>query len=231
MRIHVFQHVSFEDIGFLREWATERGHSITYTRFFEENAVMPVTFECEMLVIMGGPMSVRDESSLPWLNQEKLLIRRAIDEGIYVLGICLGAQLIAEVLGGQVTKNPYREIGWFPIAWEETALKLPLLQGFPDSQTVLHWHGETFSLPPGAQLLASSDACVNQAFLWKHHVLALQFHLEVGPADLSRMVQECADEFSSAPFVQSPEKVLDPPISFDSLRATFFQLLDHWLAP
>ena len=129
---------------------------------------------------MGGPMSVNDD--LPWLGDEMQAIRDTIQRGKPVLGICLGAQLIAKALGARVYRNPVKEIGWAPVYWTEQTAADPLFDGFSHPETVFHWHGETFDLPYGAERLAYSDACANQAFRIAGNVYALQFHPEVTPA-------------------------------------------------
>jgi len=121
------------------------------------------------LVFMGGPMSVHDESQYQWLPEEKVFLREALslEDGPKILGICLGAQLLAEALGADVFSGRYKEIGWFPVEFTPAALAHPLFEGFPELLNVFHWHGETFSLPEEAVHLARSEACENQAFLYE----------------------------------------------------------------
>src|SRR5690606_32591469 len=114
----------------------------------------------------------------PWMKEEKKLIEKAILKGKRVIGICLGAQLIADVLGARVFPNKEKEIGWFPIELTEEGQKSPFFAGFNKTETVFHWHGDTFEIPKGAEHIASSKVCENQAFLFDHKVLGLQFHLE-----------------------------------------------------
>jgi GMP synthase-like glutamine amidotransferase len=118
MRIHYLQHVPFEDSAKIGEWARDTGHTVTCTRLCDEEALPPLN-SFDWLVIMGGPMNVYEHQAYPWLVPEKRLIERAIEHGKFVLGVCLGAQLAADVLGGPVTKNRYREIGWFPVSLTE----------------------------------------------------------------------------------------------------------------
>ena len=131
------------------------------------------------LILMGGPMSANDD--LAWIPRELAAIREAAARGIPVLGICLGAQLIARALEARVYRNPEKEIGWAPVRFAEAAQVDALFHGFSGTETVFQWHGETFDLPQGAELLAVSDACRHQAFRWGANVYALQFHLEVTP--------------------------------------------------
>ncbi|MFP4373124.1 MAG: type 1 glutamine amidotransferase [Spirochaetaceae bacterium] len=214
LRIHVFQHVPFEGPAFVGEWLSSRGHSIATTRFFNQEtaAPLPRVDDYDWLVVMGGPMSANDTDRLPWLRAERECIRDAISAGRTVLGICLGAQLIAAALGAGVYPNYYREIGWFPVSIEHHS---PLFSQFPASIPALHWHAETFSLPPGAELLARSDGCVNQAFSVGDRVLGLQFHLEATRASAEELVEAAAGDLSGdGPYVASREEILDEAAPF-----------------
>ena len=153
-------------------------------------------------------MSVNDESALPWLRAEKRLVREAIGSGVAVLGVCLGAQLIASALDSRVYPNPEREIGWLPV---QAVAGGPGAVPLPSECTVLHWHGETFDLPQGAVRLASSRACVNQAFRYQRNVVGLQFHLETTPAGVRTLVEHCRGDLVPGPFVQSEAEVLGAP--------------------
>jgi GMP synthase-like glutamine amidotransferase len=153
------------------------------------------------LIVMGGPMGVYDEAVYPWLADEKIFIKQIIDQNKPVLGICLGAQLIADVLGAEVRSAGNKEIGFFPIIGNpEHEFSKPWKTG-----TVFHWHGDTFGIPDGAVHLASSAATKNQAFLFKDNVLALQFHLETTEESLMSLYENAKDEIVEAPFIQTLE--------------------------
>jgi GMP synthase-like glutamine amidotransferase len=154
---------------------------------------------------MGGPMSVNDEAAFPWLVAEKRFVRDVIEAGIPVLGICLGAQVIANALGARVLPNPEKEIGWFPI--QATAADGPAFT-FPESTTVFHWHGETFELPPGAVRLAKSEACANQAFQIGDKVIGLQFHLETTPDSAQEIIANSRHELTPSLYVQTEQEIL-----------------------
>lgn len=199
MKVRVFQHAPFEDLGSIRCWLNERGAEVSYTRFFAGDSA-PALGDVDMLIAMGGPMSVNDEADWPWLKEEKLAVREAIARDIPVLGVCLGAQLIAGALGARVYPNAVKEIGWFPIQ----ALPHPGSSfSFPSECTVFHWHGETFDLPEGATRLARSQACELQAFQLKRNVVGLQFHPEMTPESALAMVENCRSELVPGKYVQS----------------------------
>ena len=169
MRVRILQHVAHEGPGALDDWFAARGAGLTISRLWE-TASVPGVDDFDVLVILGGPMSVNDEARLPWLAQEKHLIARAVDAGKPVLGICLGAQLIAAALGARVYANPEPEIGWHTVR----AVSGPATPfTWPRRLTTFHWHGETFDLPPRATLLASSSACFHQAFCVGRRVVGL----------------------------------------------------------
>jgi GMP synthase-like glutamine amidotransferase len=201
MRIHLLQHVPFEGAGSIAAWAARHNYPLSHTTFFEAGFTLPAMDAFDALVVMGGPMGVYDEAKFPWLAAEKAFIRAAIDAGKRVLGVCLGAQLAADALGAKVTANAQKEIGWFPI--HKTGVPNQLLWDMGESQVVMHWHGDTFTLPSGALHLLKSQACENQAFLWRDQVLGLQFHLELSGEDIENLLEACGREVKvPAGFVQ-----------------------------
>ena len=207
LRIHCFQHVDFEGLGCIGDWIARNNHQLTYTRFYEEG-ILPEHDDIDWLIIMGGPMGVYDEVEYPWLNEEKNFIRQAITKGKTVLGICLGAQLIASVLGARVYPNQEREIGWFPVTLTEKAKSDHLLEDFVHEFSVFHWHGDTFQLPEGATHLIKSIGCSHQAFRLGNNVLGLQFHFEVTESSLLEMVEMGKDDLQKSTFVQTQNEIL-----------------------
>ena len=205
MRAHYLQHVPFEGLGSIEPWLAAAGYEITATRLFER-INLPDLKEIDLLVVMGGPMSVNDEDEFPWLAAEKLFIRDAIRSGKPVLGVCLGAQLIANALGSRVGPNREKEIGWLPIRGIPSPDSASFR--FPPSVEVFHWHGETFDLPPGATRLAGSEGCENQAFQIGRAVIGLQFHLETTPASAVDIVTHCRNELAPSRYVQSEAAIL-----------------------
>ena len=227
MRIHCLQHVPFEGPAAIADWAAERGHALAISRL-DRGDGLPSPDAFDRLVVMGGPMGVGDEAEHPWLPAEKAFLRRSVDAGRSVVGICLGAQLLAEVLGARVYRGPHKEIGWFPIGLTDRAAVSPVFAGLPRRLEVFHWHGDTFDLPPGAQRLASSAACLNQAFLHGERVLGLQFHLESTPESVRAIVANCADELVPARWVQSAGQMLGvEEDTFAAMNDALFHLLDR----
>ncbi len=224
MRAHYFQHVEFEGLGSIASWLEMAGYEITNTRLFE-SANFPDLKNIDLLVVMGGPMSVNDEDDFPWLVSEKKFIREAINSGKPVLGICLGAQLIAGATGARVYRNSVKEIGWFPIYGISSEDRS--IFSFPPTVEVFHWHGETFDLPSGATRLAKSDGCENQAFQIGKSVIGLQFHLETTSKDAREIVSYCRDELISAKYIQTEKKILSvKPERYKSIN----QLMDSILS-
>ncbi len=201
MQVAVLQHVPFEDIGSMRGWLTARGATLHYCRLFAGDP-LPDPADLDLLIIMGGPMSVNDEALHPWLVAEKAFVRAALAAKVPTLGVCLGAQLIASALGAAIYPNGEKEIGWFPVNGLDAGCGTFT---FPETSNVFHWHGETFDLPPGAVRLASSAACRNQAFQIGFNVIGLQFHLETTPQSLDAIVSNCRDELIPGRYIASEE--------------------------
>lgn len=213
MHAVIIQHHPIEGPGNLTLWLARHATSTQLIRL-DAGEECPAPNVVDLLIVLGGPMSVNDEEEFPWLIAEKAFIRQVIDRQRPVLGICLGSQLIASALGAAVRPNPEKEIGWLPI--EGIAASTPLPFAIP-STTVFHWHGDTFDLPAGAILLARSVACAHQAFCYKEKVLALQFHLETTPELVKLFIETGQDELVTAPYIQSPEVILSAPV--DHYRA------------
>jgi GMP synthase-like glutamine amidotransferase len=226
LRVHWLQHVPFEGLGSIAPWLAARDARVSVTRLHERPGFPPLA-DFDVLIAMGGPMSVNDEAALPWLVAEKGFVRTAIEARKHVLGICLGAQLIASALGATVRPNGEREIGWHPLArvgdTQLAALAAPGGEAF-------HWHGETFDLPGGAVRLAGSEACAHQAFALGERVLALQFHLEMTAGGALAMIESCPADLAPGRWVQTPRAMLDEPARFARANAAMDALLARFLA-
>ncbi len=207
MRIHYLQHVPFEGLGNIENWALSKGHQISDTQLYN-NEPLPEPEDFDWLIIMGGPMNIYEEDRFRWLAREKVFIKDAINAEKIVLGVCLGAQLIASVLGAKIHKNQYPEIGWFDVRLTDAASKSSVFSRLPERFAAFHWHGDTFDLSPGATWIAESDACRNQAFEYGGKVIGLQFHLDTTLESIQRLVEHCGDELVPGEYLQSEKEML-----------------------
>lgn len=226
MNIHYFQHVPFEGLGSIESWAIKRGHEITCSRLYLGDKRPPVD-KIDWLIIMGGPMSVNDELEYPWLVEEMEFIKQAIEAGKTILGICLGAQFLAKVLGSDVYPNSHKEIGWFPVEKVAFASEENIGRVMADVVTAFHWHGETFDLPSGALQISRSEACENQAFVYNDRVIGLQFHLETTKASAEALITHCSHEIVEAEYIQTEKEMLSDQSRFDKINTEMERLLDH----
>jgi GMP synthase-like glutamine amidotransferase len=229
MRVDVLQHVPFEGPAAIAPILEYGGHLLSVTHLYAGDAP-PGAAETEALVVMGGPMSVHDSDRYPWLSDELVLIGECIERGIPVLGICLGAQLIAASQGARVYRGDEKEIGWFPVYMTKDAKRSRLTADWPSEQLVLHWHGDTFDLPAGARLLATSSAYRHQAFQLNGTVLGLQFHIEMANGDVRDIVQNSRHELLPGRFVQSEEEILRGGERPEVLHAMLKRMLERWIA-
>jgi GMP synthase-like glutamine amidotransferase len=205
MRAHYLQHVSFETLGSIEIWLKNNGFEIS-KNLLPKDLIFPEIENIDFLIVMGGPMSVNDENQYGWLIEEKRYIKNFIGTGKPTLGVCLGAQLIANVLGAKVYPNLEKEIGWFPIHVSNKINNSAL--DFIENKMVFHWHGETFDLPIGAIHLAESMACKNQAFQYGNSVIGLQFHLEVTPETVNQLINGCRNELLAiTKYVQTEKQI------------------------
>lgn len=226
MRLNALLHAPFEGVGSIALWAADRGHALAETHVYARET-LPGPADFDMLVVMGGPMGVNDEAAHPWLTAEKKAIEAAVAADRPVLGICLGAQLVATVLGGAVTPNPVPEIGWFPVTLTAAGEAEPALAALPASFMAFHWHGDTFSVPPGAVRAAGSDACANQAFVFRHRVLGLQFHPETTPAAMQHLIKNCPDDVAvPGPTVHSPKQMHAGRAALKDVKVHMYGVLD-----
>ena len=223
MRIHSLEHAPDEGPRCIADWAKERGYPLSRTALYDGEAP-PALDAFDVLVILGGAMSIHEHRTHPWLPLEKRFLAETIRARKPVLGICLGAQLLADVLGGKVFQNPVKEVGWFPVRMLDRAAPFA---AFPEQLTVMHWHGDTFTIPDGARRVAESAACANQAFVHGDRVVGLQFHLElekVGTEDLSATTLA---EAGSMPSIQTCEQILNAPPESAAGKEALHTLLDE----
>ena len=221
MQIEILQHVAFEGPGAILNWAENQQHATNIQHVYQT----PITTNIaatDALIILGGPMGANDGSQYSWMNQEKRLVETALKQNIPVLGICLGAQLIADVLGAKISRNREREIGWYPIVSTSQSSKLAL----PPTLTPLHWHGDTFETPINTQNIYKSDGCDNQAFLGEN-LLGLQFHLEITSETVLPLIAASSADFQAprSSYVQQPEEILQNNNRFTQANSMMHELL------
>jgi GMP synthase (glutamine-hydrolysing) len=226
MRLHYFQHVSFEGLGSIEPWAKEMAYEITSTRLFAKDP-FPNLHDIDWLIVMGGPMGIYEEDKYPWLSAEKNYIEQAVVQGKIILGICLGAQLIADVLGAKIYPNKYKEIGWFPIQKIQETAETRLADFLPVEIDAFHWHGDTFDIPTGAIHIAKSAACENQGFIYDDHVVALQFHLETMEQSAKDLITNCQDDITEGPFVKTSAAIFADKKRFEKINLLMSELLNH----
>lgn len=221
-RVCALLHVPFEGLGQIRPWLEAGDYSLTEIHLYRDES-LPQLEDFDWLIVMGGPMSVHDENMHAWLSAEKALIKQAIAADKTLLGICLGAQLIAEVAGGRVVAGE-PEIGWWPLEasnGEDDRFGFHRLSAF-------HWHGEQIQLPPEARLLASSQVCKAQAFQMGRRILGLQFHLETNPASARLLVENAADELVASPYVQDAATIQSATLpDYQQLEIALERVLDY----
>lgn len=224
MEVLILQHADDEWIGNMEPWFLSKGANLTTLRV-DKGEPLPAQNTYDWLLIMGGPMSVYDQSGYPWLITEKEFIKEAIALNKRVLGICLGAQLIASALGCIVKPNCEQEIGWF----EVIRLDPKASNWLPDSFKPLSWHGDIFDLPNGAVALAKSALTPYQGFTLSSHVVALQFHLEAQRGTAKGFMAHETDGLPSGPFVQSRAALLEEGEFLHEHKQIMHRLLDSML--
>jgi GMP synthase-like glutamine amidotransferase len=233
MKIHILQHENLNDSVAIEKWAKLHGHSVTFTKFYQ-NEKLPALDDFDWLLIMGGTMNVYEEEKFPWLKDEKCFIKKTFLAGKIIAGCCLGGQLLADVLGGKVTKNKYLELGWHKVRVYDAARENPVCGFLPPEITVFQWHEDTFSeLPPGAICIAGNDACSNQGFVYKDTVFALQFHFEINTEMLKILEKEFKlihshDEYKSkysGLYVQTAEEIFSHHEYAEQSNNLFFRFL------
>jgi GMP synthase-like glutamine amidotransferase len=224
VKILCLQHVPFEGPASIETWARRRGHEFATVALYADDP-LPSVSHIDWLVVMGGPMSVHEEERHPWLAGEKHFIEAAIHDRKIVLGVCLGAQLVASVLGARVHANAEKEIGWFPVARTEHAARTRVGRVLPVESVAFHWHGDTFELPQGAVHVARSEGCENQAFVYQERVVGLQFHLETTPASARALIEHCGAEIVPGRYIQSSETMTADARRFSEANAVMERVL------
>lgn len=223
-RVHWLQHADFEDLGCIAPWLAAHDYRVSMTRLWA-GETPPAADSFDWLIVMGGPMNIYEYDAHPWLRAEKVLIRDAIAQNKKLLGICLGSQLIADVLGGKVTRNAHQEVGWLPVTLSAAGKRSRFFGHFPETFTAFHWHGDTFAIPPGAECLMSSEGCANQAYEYDGRIAAIQYHLEVTATNAREWFKH--ERPSPSLYVQTPEAILAQLDEFAGNNRLMLKLLER----
>ena len=229
MRIQCLQHVYYEGPACILEWAARRGHEFAVFRP-PQGDDFPNPGDFDLLIVLGGPFGADEEKKLPWLAAEKKFVRRVIEGGGLMLGICLGAQLAAKALGATVYPLAHKEIGWYPVSRAAGATDSRFGEIMPDSIEAFHWHGDTFDIPSGAIHLASSDACHHQGFAHDEQVVGLQFHLEPSADWVAGLIKRDADQLVDGPYIQAASDITRDDTRYGSVNRVMEQILDQFEA-
>ena len=229
LNIHCLQHAPFEGPASIGDWISARSHRLTTTHLYRRE-VLPSPESVDWIVVMGGPMNVYEYRLHPWLREEKRFLAAALEANKTILGVCLGAQLLADVLGAKVYQNAEKEIGWLPISLRSGSGTDLFFPGAPCELTVFHWHGDTFDLPVGADWLASSVGCAHQAFAFGERVVGLQFHLETTPSGVAALIEHCGNELTEGRFVQRAARIIEERAHFRMNQQVLKTLLDQLAA-
>lgn len=228
MKAYAIRHVAFEDLGLWTPLLTAEGRSVRYFQAGIDDLHPCLHDAPDLLVVLGGPIGVYEQAQYPFIDDELAIIRERIAKDLPTIGICLGAQMIAAAMGAKVYPSGMKEIGWYPLTLTSAGHQ-SCLQYLADSDAkVLHWHGDTFDLPDGATLLASTAQTPNQAFAVGSNILALQFHIEADPRLIDQWLIGHACELSQAGISPSSLRDASKKISI-SFRAMSAQILSHWL--
>ncbi len=228
-RVYVFQHIACEDLGTFASVLAERGLQAEYVRLFASAPIPDDWAAARALIFLGGPMSVNDERAYSYLAVEKAVIRATLGQGKPILGVCLGAQLLAAAAGSRVYPATRPEIGWEPITLTADGRHDPLLSGLADLAAVFHWHGETFDLPAGATHLAFSAVTQNQAFRLGSCAYGLQFHLEVDAGMIEAWARAYRQDLGPHAEAATQRIVRDTVLHADALRVAARQVMNRFL--
>jgi GMP synthase (glutamine-hydrolysing) len=230
-KVYVLQHHPVESLGSIADALESAALAWQYVRIFDGHPVPASIKGAGGLVVMGGPMGVYQTDRYPWLRDEMKLIQDAIAHQRPVLGVCLGAQIVAAALDAKVERNPAgKEIGWHAVRLGAAAHDDRLMGGLPETFMPFHWHGDIFDLPAGAVSLASSDKTPCQAFRYSDNVYALQFHIEVGSENVAAMAAEWPRELEREG-IAGDRMIAECDHFVPALEAIAAQVFSRWAAP
>lgn len=232
MKLHIITHESFEDPGAILNWIQERGHTVTYTKLYEGD-IFPEILDFDFLVVMGGPQSPATTlEECPHFNAKKEIdfIKKAIEQGKLLLGVCLGAQMIGEALGAKFDHSPNREIGVFPVILTNDGKSDSIFSTFPETFLVGHWHGDMPGLTPESKVLATSEGCPRQIVKYSPKIYGFQCHFEFTPDAIDGMIINSAhelDEYKDLPYIESADVLRGH--DYKPINTLLFSFLDEFI--
>jgi GMP synthase (glutamine-hydrolysing) len=224
MRIHCIIHAPFEMPGAVATWVLKKGYSLTFTHTYNGEK-LPAVSAFDFLVIMGGPQSPLELNKFPYIANEIILTKQAIQANKPVIGFCLGAQIIGESLGATTQKSPHKEIGQYPIMLTKAAEQDPVFKTMSTTFDVIHWHNDMPGIPPNAVLLAYSEGCPQQAFRYGDRVYGLQFHMEMTQELVEGMIKHCPEDLQAGQYIRSEQELLNS--DFAPMNQKLFSLLNY----
>ena len=227
MLIHYVQHASFEPLGAIETWAMARGYSMIPIRLSKQHIQLPDVNEINCLISMGGPQSVLSYQEHDYLVAEVELLAKLVAANRYVLGICLGTQLLSVALGGVGEPSPYPEIGIFPVSLTNAGANSALLQDCPSRFLASHWHNDMPGLPDGAEVLAESEACPRQIIQFAEKALGLQCHLEFNANSFQKLIDNVREYPAPSKYIQTTEAILSA--DFSGINEILFTILDRFI--
>ena len=228
MRLHLLHHNPVDSSrNNISSWAENKGYAIAHT-YLCNNEALPTIEDFDWLIVMGASQHAWEEDIYPWLPTEKKFIRQALEDNKIILGICFGAQLLAEALGAEVFVNPHNEIGWHEVTLTSEGQRSYLFQNVPEQFTTFHWHADHFALPPGCTRLAYSKATENQAYICRERrIVGIQFHPEYPLESVRYFVREFGDMIQNGPYVASEEKILSQTDQIPETYGLMAAILDN----
>lgn len=227
MKIQYIIHADFELPGIIETWANQHQFKQLFCRPFKGESI-PYSKDFDLLIVMGGPQSPLNLTESPYLKDEIVLIKQAIEADIPVLGFCLGAQLIGEALGAHTERSPFKEVGVFPIELTKDGEQDPLLKGLPSQFAVIHWHNDMPGLTAEAKVLAKSQGCPRQIICYTPLAYGFQCHPEPTKQDIEKMIHHCPDDLMPGKFVQSPATFLQH--DFAAINQVMIHMLNNFVS-
>ncbi|MFC1728880.1 type 1 glutamine amidotransferase [candidate division KSB1 bacterium] len=233
IRVHYLQHDDFVRPAETDTWARQKGHPVTRSKLLpdrdglrHEANTFPDPASFDLLIIFGGTMSTYDDKEFRWLTNEKKFVERTVQSGKAVYGICMGAQMLAAVLGANVYRNRYKEVGWHEVTLTPEAARSQVFGILPDRFMAMHWHGDVFDIPRDCTRIAFSEATPNQAFEYDSRIFATQFHPEYNLQSVEEGIQYTPEDLNCSAYAQSAEEILKNRHYFPAMHEKLFTILD-----